>query len=502
MGVRPRRRMASIDRPRGFIYIHSLMADLIRADRWRILPVILLAPLMGSLDGSIVNVALPTIARRLDVGMDGVQWVVSSYLIVISALVLIFGKVADKIGKTGIFEYGFLAFGAGSALCALAWSLPVLILARVFQAIGASMFMSSNQAIIATLFPHEERGKALGLLGTTVAIGTMIGPPLGGFMVDFLDWPSLFLINIPISIFAFVAARKLIPGDAKGGSPSGFDFVGSALFVGFIGGLFYFLLSGQGRGWGAPTQVASVAGAAACGLLFIARERRVADPMIDLSIFRIGLFSLSVACVLIVFVATFCVNIVLPFYLQDALGLSPSGAGLLLLASPLASGLIAPLSGHLSDKFGAKALTVIGLSIVLAGLVMLSGLGLGSSPGLVAACLAIFGAGSGVFGSPNTKLIMSHAPKDKLGIAGSINALARNMGMVTGIAFAVALLFGSMSARAGESVSGFDPMRPELFIFGMRTVFRAAALICAAAIALTLGRALKRESGISLEGRR
>jgi EmrB/QacA subfamily drug resistance transporter len=477
------------------------MIDQIRADRWKVLPVILLAPFMGSLDGSIVNVALPTIARRLGVGMDGVQWVVSSYLIVISALVLIFGKVADKIGKVGIFEYGFLAFGAGSALCALSWSLPVLILARVFQAVGASMFMSSNQAIIATTFPHEERGRALGLLGTTVAIGTMVGPPLGGIMVDFLSWQSLFLINIPISIFAFAAARRLLPGDGKEGSLAGFDLVGSALFVGCVGGFFYFLLSGQERGWGSPAQLASLAAGAACGLLFALREKRVKDPMIDLSIFRNGLFSLSVACVLVVFVAMFCVNIVLPFYLQDALGLSPSAAGLLLLASPLASGLAAPLSGYLSDKLGTKALTVAGLAIMLAGLLVMCGLGLASSPALVAASLALFGAGSGVFGSPNTKLIMSHAPKDKLGIAGSINALARNLGMVSGIAFAIALLFGSMSARAGAPVNGFEGARPELFIFGMGIVFRAAAVLCAGAIALTLARALKGDPGYGREGR-
>jgi EmrB/QacA subfamily drug resistance transporter len=478
------------------------MIDQIRTDRWKILPVVLLAPFMGSLDGSIVNVALPTIARRLGVGMDGVQWVVSSYLIVISALVLLFGKVADKIGKVRIFEYGFLVFGAGSALCALSWSLPILILARVFQAIGASMFMSSNQAIIATIFPHEERGRALGFLGTTVAIGTMIGPPLGGIMVDLFNWQSLFLINIPISIFAFAAGKRLIPGDEKGGSLKSFDLVGSALFVGFVLGLFYFLLSGQDKGWGAPIQIVSVAAGAVCCLLFVLRERRIEDPMIDLSIFRNGMFSLSIACVLVVFVATFCVNIVLPFYLQDALGLSPSGAGLLLLASPLASGLIAPVSGHLSDRVGAKALTVAGLSILLAGLGVMCNLGLGSSPALVTASLVLFGAGTGVFSSPNTKLIMSHAPKDKLGIAGSINALARNMGMVSGIAFAVAILFGSMSARAGAPVSGFDSARPELFIFGMRAVFKAAALLCAAAIVLTITRALKSDPNYGREGRR
>ena len=180
-----------------------------------------------------------------------------------------------------------------------------------------------------------------------------------------------------------------------------------------------------------------------------------------------------------------------PFYLQSALGLSPSAAGLLLLASPLASGLVAPLSGHLSDKLGAKGLTVAGLAIMLAGLGLMSLLGLGSSMALVAGSLAVFGLGNGVFGSPNTKLIMAHAPKDKLGIAGSINALGRNMGMVSGIAFAVALLNGSMIARLGRQVGGYVPDHPEAFIFGMRSVFLAAALLCLAGMGLTLRAALR-----------
>lgn len=463
-----------------------------RPDRWKILPILLLAPLMGSLDGSIVNVALPTIAARLGVKLDGIQWVVSSYLLVISALVLIFGKIADKLGKVRVFEYGFLVFGLGSLLCALSWSLPLLIAARSAQAVGAAMFMSSNQGIIATIFPPEERGRALGLLGTTVAVGTMVGPPLGGLMVDFFNWQSLFLINLPISLFAFVAGIKLLPRDDVPGSLAGFDLVGSGLFVGFIVGLFYFMLSGGGSAPGAP-QLIGLAVALVCALLFALRERRVSDPMIDLSIFKDGFFSVSVLCVLLVFVVSFCVTIVQPFYLQEALGLSPSAAGLMLLASPLASGLVAPLSGYLSDRVGAKALTIVGLAIMLGALGLMGLLGLSSSPLLVVAGLALFGVGGGVFGSPNTKLIMAHAPKDKLGIAGSINALARNMGMVSGIAFAVALLNGSMSARLGRRVSGFVPENPEAFIFGMRTVFAAAAALCAVAIALTLARAIRKE---------
>ncbi len=448
---------------------------------------------MGSLDGSIVNVALPTIARRLNVGIDGAQWAVSSYLIVISALVLVFGKVADLLGKTRIFRLGFLVFGAGSALCALSWNMPVLIAARAFQAIGAAMYMSSNQGIIASIFPPDERGRALGLLGSTVAIGTMIGPPLGGIMVQFLDWPSLFIINIPISLLAFVAGGIMIPSEEGKGSLSGFDLAGSALFGGFIVCLFFFLLSGQALGWASGPILGSLGLSVLLFLLFLRHERRVPDPMIDLSIFRSGRFSVSVLCVLLVFVSTFCVTIVQPFYLQDVLKLAPAAAGLVLLASPLGSGLIAPLSGYLSDKVGAELLTVAGLAIELVAIALMSLLGLGSSPLAVAGSLALFGIGGGVFGSPNTKLIMAHAPRDKLGIAGSINALARNMGMVTGIAFAVSILYGAMSSKLGMKVEGFVPDRPDAFIGGMRVVFLSAAALLLVSIALTVARARRRE---------
>jgi EmrB/QacA subfamily drug resistance transporter len=474
------------------------MLESARPDRWKILPVVLLAPLMGSLDGSIVNVALPSMAKELGVGLDGAQWAVSSYLIVISALILVFGKIADQLGKSRVFRWGFLVFGAGSLLCAFAWSLPVLIAARSFQAIGASMFMSSNQAIIASIFPHEERGRALGLLGTTVAIGTMIGPPLGGIMVELFGWPSLFLVNIPISIFAFIAGGAMLPRETRKGGLSGFDVIGAALFAAFIMSLFYFLLSGQSGGWTSVSQLALAALAAACFGLFLARERSAANPMLDLSIFRSGLFSVSVACVLLVFCATFCINIVQPFYLQDILGLAPAAAGLVLLASPLASGLIAPLSGYLADRVGAEALTVAGLVAELASLALMTLLGPSSSPFAAAACLALFGLGGGIFGSPNTKLIMAHAPRDKLGVAGSVNSLARNMGMVSGIAFAVSILYGVMGARLGHKVSGYAPGEDAAFTAGMRATFLAAACLVGAAIALTIVRAARSRPGDEL----
>jgi MFS family permease len=201
--------------------------------------------------------------------------------------------------------------------------------------------------------------------------------------------------------------------------------------------------------------------------------------VIDLGIFRSGLFSISILCVLVVFIALLCVNLVLPFYLQDVLRLAPSAAGLVLLASPLATALVAPLGGALSDRIGAEGLTVAGLSVELVALGLMDLLGPSSSPALAAACLALLGIGSGIFGSPNTKIIMTHAPADKLGIAGSINSLARNLGMATGITLAVAII-GAQASAGGAGA----------FMGRMRIVFIAAAALIALAIALTAARAL------------
>jgi len=451
----------------------------------------LVSSFMGSLDGSIVNVALPTIAKAFGVGMDGVQWAVASYLVAASALVLVFGKIGDLLGKKGVFLAGFLLFGLGSLFCALSWSLPILIASRVFQAVGAAMFMSTNQGLIMATFPPEERGRALGFLGTTVALGTMIGPPLGGLMVEYLGWQSLFLINIPISVLAFAAGSVMLPKERGKGTLAGFDAAGSILFILFVVGTFFFLLDGQDLGWSSPVNLASVAVAALALVAFILRETRIDKPMIDLSIFRSELFSVSIVCVLIAFCTLFCMNIIQPFYLQDLLGLSPAMSGLILLASPLLMGIVAPFSGYLADKAAPEIVSFAGLAVELAAVVGMCFLDRSSSPGYAFACLAVFGVGQGVFNSPNTKLIMSFAPRDKTGIAGSINALARNMGMVSGVAFAVSILYGVMSSVLGTKVTGYAAGEDAAFVAGMRVAFAAAAGLLLVAIGLSAFRVFK-----------
>ena len=460
-------------------------------NRWKVLPIVLLGPLMGSLDASIVNVALPAIAKDFQIGFGESQWIASSYLIVISALILIFGKMADLIGRVKIFNWGFVIFGIGSLFCAFAWSLPSMIVARAFQAIGAAMFMASNQAIIASIFPPHERGQALGLMGTIVAIGTMAGPPIGGLLATYLGWPWLFLINVPISIFAFTAGRMLLPKENSENTLQGFDRKGSALFVLFIVCLFYLLLDGQDSGWVTIPHLISLAIAIGCFVIFLAIEKQHPSPLLDLSMFRSGIFSVSVISVLVAFSANFCVNITQPFYLQDVVGFSPALAGMILLASPLMSAIFAPLGGYLADRYSPEPLTVLGLLVELVSLIALSTLKVESSPLFVVACLAIFGIGVGLFNSPNTKIIMASVPKTKLGVAGSINALARNVGMVSGIAIAVSVTYAIMSQHLGYKVPGFIGDHKAAYVAGMREAVLVVGALLVVAICLTFFRLLR-----------
>jgi EmrB/QacA subfamily drug resistance transporter len=465
------------------------MDDRIYKRRYRILSVLMLGPIMCNLDSSIVNLALPVMARSMGVGISAIQWVVTAYLITLAALILIFGKIADRVGKRAVFVWGFLVFGAGSLMSALSGDFTFLIVSRVVQAVGAAMFMSSNQGIIATVFPPQERGRAMGLIGSAVAIGAMAGPPLGGLLVGAFAWQSIFIVNIPIAAFAFVAGLAIIPRDEVNvKAEAGFDFVGAATFVLAMVSLFWALLSGEAIGWGSWPILACLALGLGGFYAFYRVERAAERPMLDISAFRNRLFSVSIVCASLSFAVIFSVNIIHPFYLQYALGLSPGTAGLLMLALPLAQCLVAPLSGYLADKLGAEPITVAGLAVMLVGLVLMSTLSLSSSYAAIVAYSVLASSGSAIFSSPNTSIIMGLSPRDRLGITGSINAEARNIGMVSGIALSVALLYDRMGAAAGRPVSGYVDGRPDIFLYGMRVVYLAAAGLCAVGILLTLAR--------------
>lgn len=456
----------------------------IQKKRWMILIVLNIFTFMSTLDGSIVNIALPELSKQLKLPMAQIEWVTTGYLMAICAAILFFGKLGDIVGKIRIFKIGTIVFVIGSMLCGLSVSLPALIASRVIQALGASMTMANSQGIVTDIFPATERGKALGFIGTFVSLGSIAGPSLGGIMVSTVGWEYIFWVNVPIGLIAIFFGWKVLPKDLTR-VKSSIDVPGSLLFAVFIITLFAGLLLGQQLGYGNSLIVTSIIVAVVSFVAFIWMELRRKEPLLQLSLFKNPLFSLSILCGFLVFTANFCFNIIAPFYAQNMLNLSPFYAGFLLMLLPICMVVVAPMSGALSDKIGSEFLTFAGLVVMVIAQFGLAQLHVGSSVVLVGVWIAMLGIGSGLFQSPNNSLVMSKVPRTQLGSAGSVNSLVRNVGMVVGITIATTILFQVMSSKAGYRVTGLVPGRPELFIEGMHVVFVTSASICLVAALLT-----------------
>lgn len=456
----------------------------IQKKRWVILIVLNLFTFMSTLDGSIVNIALPVLVKELNLPVAQVEWVTTGYLMAICSVILFFGKLGDIAGKIRIFKIGTIIFLIGSLLCGLSGSLPFLIVSRVIQALGASMTMANSQGIVTDIFPATERGKALGLIGTFVSLGSIAGPSLGGIIVSTLGWEYIFWVNLPIGLIAIVLGWKVLPKDLVR-VKSKIDVPGSFLFALFIITLFAGLLLGQQIGYGDVRIISALIAAMAAFIAFLIVELRRSEPLLQLSLFKNPLFSLSILCAFLVFVANFCFNIIAPFYAQNMLNLSPFDAGFLLMLFPICMVVVSPVSGALSDKIGSEFLTFAGLMVMVVAQFGLARLHEGSSVILVGVWIGMLGIGSGLFQSPNNSLVMSKVPRTQLGSAGSVNSLVRNVGMVVGITIATTILFNVMSSRAGYRVTGLIPGRPDIFLAGMHVVFMTSSAICLVSAILT-----------------
>jgi EmrB/QacA subfamily drug resistance transporter len=452
-----------------------------------------MATFMATLDGSIVNIAMPVISQSFAVSIDSVQWIFSAYLIAVSATLLVWGKLSDLHGRKELFAAGMAIFSLGSLLCGLAGSLPALIAARVVQAIGSSIMMALTQGIVTSIFPPAQRGKALGTLGAVVSIGSLVGPALGGIMVHAFGWQSIFLVNIPIGIAGVAITMRIMPGateedKARARLAGKFDLPGSVLFGAAIILLFFALLASQDGMIAGALMVAMLALAAILLAAFFANERGRTNPLLDLGMFANPVFSSGLAASLLAYASMFVYIFFMPFYLQYVVGMDVLKSGLVMSAYPLTTALVAPLSGKLSDRIGYRPLTITGATMTAIVLALVSGLGAGSSEATMVILIVLLGAGGALFQSPNTSSVMGSAPREKLGIAGGISAFFRNFGMVSGTTFSV-LLFSAVT-RAGidvESLS-FDSVT---FLKGFRAVMLAAAALSLANAALSAARRRK-----------
>ncbi len=459
-------------------------------NKWAILFTVLVMTFMATLDSSIVNVALPVMQKELAVGLDQIQWVSSVYLLTTCAVLLVFGRLGDIYGKVRFFQVGVAVFALGSLLCGMATTLEFLVFARAVQGVGGASAMANNMGIITESFPARERGRALGLLASFVALGMMCGPVLGGFIVNSLPWEYIFLINVPVGVVSLLVGHWTLPQVRPEAEGRRLDVVGSVLLV---PGMFLTFVSITLLEAGATARVLlMLAVGVALLVAFVLVERRVDDPLVVLSVFCDRAFLVNLACLFISFVAIGVYELMTPFYLQDARGFAPDVAGLIFCVIPLANAIAGPISGAVSDRIGCERPTAVGLFVFAAGLLLVGFFDESTGLPAILLCLGMASLGTSIFQSPNNSLVMGSLPREALGFGGSLAALARYLGMAIGITGSTSLLYGRMSAMAGERVTAYVAGRPDIFLYGYKTVYIVTAALVFAGFALTLGRALRR----------
>jgi EmrB/QacA subfamily drug resistance transporter len=438
--------------------------------RWWVLVTLGIGTFMSALDGSVVNTLLPVLGRAMGTSVAGIEWVTTVYLLVISGLLLSVGRAGDLFGHKHLYLTGFVLFVVGSALCGLAGSARALIALRVVQALGAAMLMATAPAILTRSFPANQRGRALGALGTFTYLGLTAGPSLGGWLAAVFGWRSVFYINVPVGLLAIAFALRTIPHDRVTHREERFDLLGAASFTAGLVALLVALNQGHAWGWSSPRILALLGAAALLLTAFVRIETHRASPMLDLSLFRSRIFSASVVSALLNYACVYSVLFVLPFLLIEGRGLGTQQAGMVLTAQPIVMAVVAPLSGHHSDRIGSRGLATVGMLVLAAGLVCLALLVQHGSLAAIAAALALVGLGVGLFVSPNNSALMGAAPPHRQGIASGVLATARNVGMVLGVGFAGAV-FTTVVARAGVPADGLAA--------GVRASLLAAAVLAA-----------------------
>lgn len=424
----------------------------LQKDYISIIIAISLAIFMASLDGTIVNIALPTISEAFSLSSGSVFWVATIYLLVMAGCVLIFGKISDMIGYKKIFLTGFIIFTLGSFTCGslpdLTGSFLTLIGSRAFQGIGGAMITAIAPAMVTAFIPTEMRGKAMGIIMTMAGLGTAIGPTIGGFLTQYLSWHWIFYINVPVGIIAIILASHVIPVQKTCGGLEKFDKTGAALICLGLAFLLYGFSEGPTLGWMSPIILSSLGIAVILLLMFVRHELRIQNPILEICLFHEKTFLLMNIIPMLVFFSFSGISYLLPFYLEYVSGYSTSQVGLILTALSVAMMVAGIVAGMLFNRLGGRILSIIAASVLTGGYFFITHLRVDTPTVFITVCLLCIGSGLGLIISPVFNMIMTSAPKKYQGMVSSLTSLERFASMTIGIALYNVIFVQGMKAIA------------------------------------------------------
>lgn len=446
--------------------------------------------LLSSLGTSVANVALPTLAQAFTASFQQVQWVVLAYLLAVTVPIVSVGRLGDVTGRRRLLLAGIFLFTAASVLCGTAISLWMLTAARALQGLGAAVMMALTVAFVGDAAPEARTGTAMGLLGTMSAIGTALGPSLGGVLLSGFGWRAIFFANVPLGGLTLFLAHRYLPPDARtprAADRARFDTMGTLLLALTLAAYALAVTTGHGR-FGA-LNVALVLLAVAGGGLFALVERRTASPLIQLSMLRDPVLSAGLVTSALVSTVMMATLVVGPFYLARGLGLDVALVGFAMSAGPLVSALTGVPAGLAVDRLGSRRMTRVGLSAMSAGSCALAVTPKSAGVAAYVALIVVITAGYALFQAANTTAIVTHVGPEQRGVMAGMLGLSRNLGLITG-----ASVMGALFAFA-TAATDITAARPEAVASGMRVTFAAAAVLSGCALVMTVAsRALPRSA--------
>jgi EmrB/QacA subfamily drug resistance transporter len=424
------------------------------SQKWRTMLGVSLGAFCPPIGISTISIGLPVIAAALHQPITSAEWVIVTYVLVITSLLMTFGRLGDLISTKRLYVLGFIVFTLGALGSGLSPSFGWLLAGRALQGLGGAMMFSVAAAIVTRAFPPSERGLALGINAVFIYAGLSVGPLVGAFVLLTSSWRGLFLVNVPLGIGGIVLALLFLRDDAdrERREPVRFDIPGA--LIGSLALFCLLLVLSQGPSWGlsSPPTIGLLVACIALAVGFIRWERKAVAPMVDLSMFSDRLFSAALASSVLAYLAIFMLNLLVPFYLIHGLGFDYFHAGILLTPVPVAMVVFAPISGWLSDKVGSRALTSGGMILVALSFYWLSRLGLHPGYAELVPPLLVNGVGTGLFTSPNNSAVMGAVRAARVGTAAGLLATSRNLGMALGTATAAAVIALRMPAHLAQHV--------------------------------------------------